>query len=135
MTMRRRGMTLLELVVAAALLGTVMVVCLQMLAATTHQRKIAAQRHMALLEVENAMERLAARPWKELPAHLPPVQLSPSVRGRLQDAELKVEVITSATEPLAKRIAVSLRWKDDSGQFTKPVTIVTWRWKERNVDD
>jgi prepilin-type N-terminal cleavage/methylation domain-containing protein len=128
--MRRRGMTLLELVVAAALLGTVMVVCLQMLAATTHQRKVADQRQLALLEVENAMERLAVRPWNDLTPQTPAAQLSPAVRGRLPGADLKVEVTASAAESLAKRIAVSLRWKDDSGQFTKPVTIVTWRWRE-----
>jgi prepilin-type N-terminal cleavage/methylation domain-containing protein len=127
--MRRRGMTLLELVAAAALLGTLLVVCLQLLVATAQQRKVADQRQLALLEVENAMERLAARPWSELNPQTAAGQLSSSVRSRLPDAELKTEVTTSAAEPLAKRIAVTLRWRDVSGQFTKPVTIVTWRWK------
>jgi prepilin-type N-terminal cleavage/methylation domain-containing protein len=128
--MRRRGMTLVELMVAAALLGAIMVVCLQLLAATAQQRRHADQRRLALLEVENAMERLAARPWNELTPQTAAAQLSPSIRGRLPGAELKAEVTASAAEPLAKRIAVTLRWRDGSGQFTKPVTIVTWRWKE-----
>ncbi len=76
------------------------------------------------------MERLAARPWNELTPQTAAAQLSPAVRSRLPGAELKVEVTTSPAEPLAKRIAVTLCWKDHSGQFTKPVTIVTWRWKE-----
>jgi type II secretory pathway pseudopilin PulG len=123
-------MTLLELVAAAALLATILVVCLQLLAATTLQRRAADQRQLALMEVENTLERLTARPWNELTPQTAAGQLSPNLRGRLPGAELKVEVTTSPAEPLAKRIAVSIRWKDHSGQFTKPVTIVTWRWKE-----
>jgi prepilin-type N-terminal cleavage/methylation domain-containing protein len=130
MTMRRRGMTLIELVVAAALLATVLVVCLQLLAATALQRRAANQRQLALQEVENTIERLTAKPWNELTPQTT-VQLPAAVRSRLPGAELKVEVATAPAEPSAKRIAVSLRWKDHSGQFTKPVAIVTWRWKER----
>ena len=126
----RRGMTLLELAVAAAVLGTMLVVCLQMLTATAAQHKVADQRQLAVLEVENTMERLAARPWSELTPQSAAGQLSPAAGSRLPGAELKVEVTTSPTEPAAKRIAVTLRWKDHSGRFTKPVTIVTWRWKE-----
>jgi type II secretory pathway pseudopilin PulG len=130
MTMRRRGMTLFELVAAAAVLGALLVVCVQLLAATTQQRRIADQRQLALLEVQNTIERLAARPWNELTPQTAAGKLSPALSRRLPDAELKVEVTASVAEPQAKRIAVSLRWKDYSGQFTKPVTIVTWRWKE-----
>ena len=65
MKMTRRGMTLLELVVAGALLGTLLVVCLQLLAATAAQRRAADQRQLAVLEVGNVMERLAARPWAD----------------------------------------------------------------------
>jgi prepilin-type N-terminal cleavage/methylation domain-containing protein len=127
--MRRPGMTLLELVAAAAVLGTVLVVCLQLLAVTTQQRRLADQRRLALAEVENAMERLTVRPWNELNQQTT-VQLSHSARSRLPAAELKVEVTPSAADPHAKRIAVTLRWKDYSGRITKPVTIVTWRWNQ-----
>jgi len=129
--MVRRGMTLLELAVAGALLGTLLVVCLQLLAATAAQRRAADQRQLAVLEVENAMERLAARPWAELTPQAAAPQLSPSVRNRLPGAEWKIEVTPSPAEPLAKRIAVSLRWQDHAGQFVNPVRIVTWRWKEK----
>lgn len=127
----RRGMALLESAVAAALLGTLLVVCLQLLAATAEQRRAADQRQLAIIEVENAMEPLAARPWAELtPQAVAAPQLPPSVRTRLPEAELKVEVTAPPAEPLAKRIAVSLRWQDHAGQFMQPIRIVTWRWKE-----
>ena len=47
MTMTRRGMTLLELAVAGTLLGTLLVVCLQLLQATAAQRRAADQRQLA----------------------------------------------------------------------------------------
>ena len=74
--MTRRGMTLLELAVAGTLLGTLLVVCLQLLQATAAQRRAADQRQLALLEVGNVLERLAARPW----ADLTPESASPRAR-------------------------------------------------------
>jgi hypothetical protein len=126
--MVRRGIAVMELVVAGALLGTLLVVCLQLLTATAAQRRLADQRQLAVLEVGNAMERLAARPWTELKPEMVAPQLSPSVRERLPGAELKVEVTASSAEPDAKRIVVALRWQDRAGQFVSPVKIATWRW-------
>ena len=126
--MVRRGIGVMELVVAGALLGTLLVVCLQLLTATAAQRRVAEQRQLAVLEVGNAMERLASRPWAELKPEMAAPQLSPSVRDRLPGAELKVEVTTPSAEPGTKRIVVSLRWQDRAGQFVSPVKIATWRW-------
>jgi hypothetical protein len=131
--MVRRGMTVLELVVAGSLLAALLVVCLQMLSATSQQRRTVDQRQLAILEVENEMERLVARPWAELtPQAVVPPQLPPAVRSRLPGAEWSIEAVPSPADPLAKRITVSLRWQDYAGQFMKPVKIVTWRWKERD---
>jgi prepilin-type N-terminal cleavage/methylation domain-containing protein len=131
MKMVRRGMTVLELVVAAAILGTLLAVSLQLLAATAQQRSVADQRQFAVLEAENMMERLAARPWAELTPQTA-VPLSPAVRARLPSAEVKVEVAPAPNDPLAKRIVVALRWRDQTGQFVQPVRIVTWRWQGRD---
>lgn len=130
--MARRGIILMELVVAGALLGTLLVVCLQLIGAAAAHRRTVDQRQLAVVEVGNVMERLAARPWTELTPQVAVPQLSPPVRNRLPNAELKVEVTTSAAEPGAKRIIVSLRWQDRAGQFVQPVKVVTWRWKGKN---
>jgi hypothetical protein len=128
MHMIRRGIAVMELVVAGALLGALMVVCLQLLMATNGQRRATEQRQLAVLEVENAMERLAALPWGELKAGMAAPKLSPSAHSSLPGAELKVEVTSPAAEPAAKRIVVSLRWQDRAGQFVSPIKIATWRW-------
>jgi len=123
-------MTLLELAVAGALLGTLLVVCLQLLQASAAQRRSADQRQLALIEVGNVLERLAARPWAELtPKSVANEKPSAWLGNRLRDAELKIEVTTPAGDPDAKRIAVSLRWQDRNGRYLPPVGIATWRWK------
>jgi hypothetical protein len=130
--MARRGIVLMELLVAGALLGTLLVVCLQLIAATSAQHRATDQRQLAVIEVGNVMERLAAQPWSELTPQTAAPRLSPPVAKRLPSAELKVEVAPSPAEPDAKRIVVSLRWQDRAGQFMQPVKLVTWRWKGKN---
>jgi len=126
----RRGTTLFELIVASALLGTLLVVCLQLLTATAAQRRAADQRQLALFEVGNVMERLAARPWADLtPKTAADERLSASLGDRLPGAKLNVEVTALPAEPSAKRITVSLRWQDRNGRFLAPVTITTLKYK------
>ncbi len=126
----RRGSTILEMVVAATLLGTLLMVCLQLCVATAAQRRAAAQRQCAILELANAMERIAARPWNELTtAALAAERLSPSAVGQLPGVELKIDVSTPAAEPEAKRLVASIVWRDPGGRPLKPLTLTTWRYR------
>jgi hypothetical protein len=129
----RRGMTLLELAVACTLLGTLLVVCLQLLLATAAQRRAADQRQLALVEVGNVMERVAARRWDDLTSKtLDGGKPSGWLGERLPGAELKIEVTAPSGEPIAKRITVSLRWQDRNGRYLPGVKIVTWRYREKD---
>jgi Tfp pilus assembly protein PilE len=128
--MTRRGMMMIELAVAGVLVGTLLVVCLQLLSAALAQRRAADQRQCALLELGNVMEQVTARPWTELTtAILSQKKLSPSADSQLPGAELKIEVSPLADEPNAKRITAALRWQDRSGQLLAPVTVTTWRYR------
>ena len=129
--MNRRGMTILELVIAGALLGTLLIVSLKMIGAVGDWRREADRRQLALFEVANLMERVAARPWSELtPEADDDVRLSDNIRQRLPGAELKIEVSDSPPErkPTSKRIAVSIRWRDRAGRMLPLVSITTWRF-------
>ena len=128
--MTRRGMMMIELAVAGALVGTLLVVCLQLLSAALAQRRAADQRQCALLELGNVMEQVAARPWAELTtAVLSQEKLSQSANSQLPGAELKLEVSPLADESNAKRITATLRWQDRSGQLLVPMTLTTWRYE------
>lgn len=129
--MNRRGMTILELVIAGALLGTLLIVCLKMLGAVGDWRHVADSRQLALFEVANVMERIASLPWDELtPEAAADVRLPDNIRRRLTGAELKIEVSDSPPErkPSSKRITVSIRWRDRAGRMLPPVGITTWRY-------
>jgi len=131
--MVRRGFTIVEMTVAAAMLGMLLAVCLQMVAAMVAQRRAADQRQCATIELANVMERLAARPWAELtPQAVAGEQTPASIRSLLPGAELKVEISTPTDEPGAKRIAASLRWQDRSGGFLPAVTITTWKYRSHD---
>ncbi len=126
----RRGMTLVELAVAGAVVGALLIVCMQLLSAALAQRRAADQRQFALLELGNVIEQVAARPWGELTtAALSQEKLSPSAGRQLPGAELKIEVSASADDPGAKRITAALRWQDHGGQLVAPATLTTWRYK------
>jgi Tfp pilus assembly protein PilV len=128
--MTRRGVMMLEAIVAGVLLGTLLVVCLQLLSAVVVERRAADQRQLAVLELSNVMERVAARPWSELtPAAVAQEKLSPGASGQLPGGELKIEVSTDAKEPAAKHITATLRWQDRSGQLGTPLTLSTWKYR------
>ena len=123
-------MMLLELAVAGALVGTLLVVGLQLLSTAVAQRRAVDQRQCALLELGNVMEQIAACPWPKLTTPmLSREKLSASAARQLPGAELKIEVSTSTGQPNAKRITATLRWQDRSGQLTAPVTLTTWRYQ------
>ncbi|MEE8451060.1 MAG: hypothetical protein V3R99_04065 [Thermoguttaceae bacterium] len=126
--MHRRAMTLLETIVAAAMLTGIMTVCLQMLSVVAAQHRVTEARQMAIREAANTMERLSAMPWDELATEtLQSEKLSELATQRLTGAELTID-ITESSDPLdAKRIALSIRWKDRAGQFVRPVKLTAWR--------
>jgi hypothetical protein len=124
---------ILELVAASALLGTLLIVCLEMFSAVAAQRRAADQRNCALVELGNVMERLAARPWPELTTSaLAGQRLSDWATGQLPGAELQTEVSTPPGEPSVKRITVTLRWEDRSRRLVAPLRLTTWKYRSPN---
>ncbi len=121
---------MVEMIVAGALLGTLLVVCLQLCVAAAAQRQAAARRQCASLELANVMERVAARPWSKLTAaDLAAEHLSPSASAQLPGAELKIEVLTPAGDPEAKRLTATVCWQDRDGQPPQPLRLTTWRYR------
>jgi len=128
--MTRRGMTMLELLLAGVLLGVLMTVCLQMLSAAAAQRRAADDRQTAVREAANLMERLSTVSFDALtPEGVGQVQLSDVARRALPGGELEVQLSSPPEQPGAKRIVVLLRWQDRTGRFVRPVRLVAWRYR------
>ena len=131
----RRGVSLLELMVATMLLAAIMTVCLQMLTVTAAQHRALEDRQTAIREAANLMERLSAKAWDDLTAEsVRDVQLSEQARRSLPDANLEIKLtsppITSSDgEPDTKRIAVAVHWQQRAGEPRRHVQLVAWRYR------
>ena len=125
----RRGFLLMEVIVAAAVFGALLTVCLQLVSAAAAQRRAAQQRAAALTELGNVMERLATRPWPELTAAAAAEKLPPDLAARLPGAVLHVAVATPAAEPAARQVTATLSWEDRNGKPVAPLRLTTWRYR------
>ncbi|HEY4761510.1 MAG TPA: hypothetical protein VIH42_13090 [Thermoguttaceae bacterium] len=129
--MTRRGIFLVEIIVACVLLFALMAACLHFFSATASQRWTMERRQTALCEAANIMERLAQRPYSELTAEtLSQTSLSEETQRLLSDGELKIEIDSEEAKPPAKRITITIRWQDQAGQWTQPVRLVAWRYQQ-----
>lgn len=127
---RRRGMSLMEVTVAGVLLGVLLAVCLQMLAAMAGHRRALEERQTAIVEASNVIERLSAAPWDALvQEEVAAIDLSDWAKGALPEGRLDVEVTPSGDSPEARRIVVAVHWRDASGNAARPVRLVAWRYR------
>jgi type II secretory pathway pseudopilin PulG len=127
--MTRRGIGLVELLVAVVMLTVLLAILAQLLGVLAAQRRRSARRQLATEAVANAMERLAALEYAELePQLVRQVQLPRDVQRSLPAARLTVEVTPEATQPASKRIQVELSWQNRAGQTNRPVRLTAWRY-------
>ncbi|MGH7200543.1 MAG: type II secretion system protein [Planctomycetaceae bacterium] len=129
--MKRRGVTLTELIVTMLLLGSAMAAVVPVVQWASTQRQAARQREFALQEAAGILEDLTAREWHEItPEHAEQIAPTESARAMLRDPELTVTVndASDAASP-GKRIVVELRWKDHAGRPAAPARLTTWVYK------
>jgi hypothetical protein len=125
-------MTLVELTIAALLLGVAMTATVQILGWVAAERRSLERRQCAVQEAGNLMERLSARPWDRLPAAgVRDVTLSEPARRLLPGAELTVAVDEpDRTGPVeSKRIALRIRWRNRAGGWDAPVRLSAWTYR------
>ena len=126
----RRGSTLLELIVATALLGVVFATVAPVFSWLAAERRAADQTQLASLEVANVMERLAQTPWETLSdVSTKNIALSESARKHLDEARLTVRVVEETGPPAAKRVNVELTWRNRADQFVAPMRLTAWVFK------
>jgi Tfp pilus assembly protein PilV len=127
---RRRGSMLIEVTMASVILIMIMSVALKVVGFAAHERLAAERRERALFEAANVMEKMAALPFDEItPERAGRMTLADDSRQRLPGCELTVLVSTVSSQAqagAAKRIAVKVRWRDQSGQWEAPVRLTSW---------
>ena len=128
---RRRGISLIELIAAAALLTVLLLVLAHVLALVSVQRRASDRRMLAVEEVANVMEQIAVREYEELLVDQPfEIPLSDAAQKSLPDAQLTIEISpTEMQPPTGKRITVELVWQNRAGQTNGPVRLTAWRYR------
>ncbi|MCH8828906.1 MAG: type II secretion system protein [Planctomycetes bacterium] len=127
---RAAGFTLLEMMVAMIMLGSLMATVVPLLSWVNVQRRAADARQVAVQEATNVLERFTAREWDEVTQEAADaVKLSADAAATLREARLQVTVHADQKQPLAKRITVLLRWKNRVGEDLSPVRLTSFVYR------
>lgn len=127
----RRGVTLIEITAAAAMLAVLLASSVQVMRALATQQLAAARRVMALQTVQALTEELANVPWDKLTPDAADKLTVPDVVNLYLPAAALSATVAEEQEPVAaKRLSVELRWHAPNGQPTAPLRLTTWVYPE-----
>lgn len=132
----RRGVTMFEVAVAAAILALFLATSVRMMAAIAHSERGAQRRAIAQLALDNLAEELQAMPAEPrdnllaasaetAPGDLASARLPEDVMRRLPVAELTIAA-SDETDPAALRIAFELTWKNRHRGRSRPARLTIW---------
>lgn len=127
---RRRGFTLMELTIAAALLILCSAVITQMLHLVARMERASDARQAAVRAVANRLEQLQARSWDELPVAKRTAEATPAeVLQLLPRAQLWTEVVEQEKSAaiLVREIRVQIDWTDAAGNRVPSVSLSAWK--------
>lgn len=122
-----RGFTLVEMMVAGVLLMTVTMIVVPGIYWVHRERRQTEYRQIAIVEVENMMERVVSLPFNDITqSKVDKFVLSESALRQLPNADLNIEISESGNKPLMKKIQVQLGWNDHRGINVVPVRLTSW---------
>lgn len=123
----RAGFSLLEMLVAVIVFGTVLTTFLPMMRSVREQQRGTDQHLLALREADNLLEIISTRDWNELTnEELGKLTLPEDVASRLPNGTLKIEVSESTEQAASKRVAVTVSWTSKLTQPARTVRLAAW---------
>jgi Tfp pilus assembly protein PilV len=124
-----RGATLLESMVALSVLTMAFTLGAQMLGWSATQRRLTDERHMAMQEAANCLERVRLLKWSELTEQrLAEIELSAEAHRLLRSPRLDIRAAAARGELEERRIEVRITWHTRREQTPLRVQLVTWRY-------
>jgi prepilin-type N-terminal cleavage/methylation domain-containing protein len=123
----RTGFTLVECLVAAALLAVVMTLAAQLFVWDARERREVWRRQVAQQEAASVLERFSLTPYEEITeAQVQQIALSPETLNWLSDGKLTVSLEEVTTPRPGKRLRVEIHWGD--ANVSAPVRLTGWRF-------
>lgn len=124
-------MTLLEAGVALLVMSAAIVAVVELVSATTKERRTRRQRQVAVLELANQAERIALLDWKAAaPDRL--TKWNPSAMLAAAITAPKCQIRVTEESPHERRIDLSIDWQDASGQAVRPAALSVWKFEREN---
>ncbi len=120
----RRGLGIVELLMAAILLSTMFLIAAPVLRIAMVTSRQNDRQTEALTTAANILEEITLQPWDEItPESAGNISLPDAIAQQLPEAELQVLV---EPEGDAKRIRVQLSWQGTNDKRSAPVGLTTW---------
>lgn len=127
---RRGGMTLFEILAAAAVLGVLLVACGQMLAAMTIQQRAIRNRRAALQMVQNAMERAFTLPWgRSGEEEAEKMAAEIAAQGMLRGARVEIALESAPARRDEQTIRVAVAWREGREETERVERLTAWRYR------
>lgn len=128
-TVRRRGFTLLECVVAGALMLVVLALATQLFLWDSRERREVWRRQVAQQEAANALERLSLAPYDAISTKsLAEVRLSEEAQAWLPEGAIQATASDVTVPRTGRRIDVQVRWGAAGDAPIAPVRLSGWRF-------
>lgn len=122
-----RAMSLLEIIIATALLAALMTVSVQMIRALGGQQRSVEQRALAVRTVQALVEQISNTPWEGLTADSVNQVAAPEVvNDHLPNPKLMIRLDVEQEPIAAKRVTVELQWSGPKGEPIAPARLTTW---------
>jgi type II secretory pathway pseudopilin PulG len=126
-SIRRRGFTIVELVVSASMLMVMMAFVTTLAFRIDQTWKDVAYQRIAINELSNHLDRLTQLPQDQLAAEIELIEVSAEVQRTLANPELSAQRID---DELGHRVVLKLDWQ--RRHPGRPVELVGWIPKEQN---
>jgi hypothetical protein len=120
-----------EVLAAAALMSVVTAIVLPIVSSVAAAREESARRHLAVLEVANIMEQIAALRHKSALEDdaLNSLALPDTAARQFDQPELSVQLAEPAGTPPARELSVSLSWLNAAGERVEPVRVTAFLYE------
>jgi type II secretory pathway pseudopilin PulG len=129
----RRAFTLLEVIIAAAMLVMLLTTSVQMLRALSIHQRASERRAVALEAIQAVADQVANIPWDHLtPDSAKKVTIPKPLDVYLPGAKLSVFLDEETTPTASRRILVDLVWNGPDGEPVAPVRLTSWVFPERS---
>jgi hypothetical protein len=124
-----------EVLAAAALMSVVTVIVLPIVSGVAAAREEAARRHVAVLEVANIMEQIAALRHRHALTDeaLNSLALPDETAQQFDEPELSVQLTEPAGTPPARELSVSLSWLNAAGERVAPVRVTAFLYEPQEA--